>query len=85
MGPNRVRSLADAVAKVLRTERRIERGAKRELAGDGQVLEVGIKVEEESQEIQLVLGADLCPDCGNSSLISEEGCMKCLLCGYSQC
>lgn len=92
MGPNRVRSLADAVAKVLRTERRIEQGAKRELAGDGQVIEAGKQamptgrqVEEESQEIQLVLGADLCPDCGNNSLISEEGCMKCLLCGYSQC
>lgn len=28
---------------------------------------------------------DLCPECGNSTLISEEGCQKCYNCGYSKC
>ncbi len=29
--------------------------------------------------------ADLCPDCGNATFIYEEGCGKCLSCGYSKC
>jgi len=28
---------------------------------------------------------DMCPDCGNYSLVKEEGCAKCYLCGYSVC
>lgn len=28
---------------------------------------------------------DLCPDCGTASLVREEGCAKCLTCGFSQC
>lgn len=28
---------------------------------------------------------DLCPECGNSSLVNEEGCRKCYACAYSQC
>lgn len=29
--------------------------------------------------------ADLCPECGNVTLIREEGCSKCHVCGYSAC
>jgi ribonucleoside-diphosphate reductase alpha chain len=29
--------------------------------------------------------ADLCPDCGNASLIQSEGCATCHVCGYSKC
>lgn len=28
---------------------------------------------------------DLCPDCGNSTLLNIEGCKKCYICGYSEC
>ncbi len=28
---------------------------------------------------------DLCPDCGQAALVSEEGCCKCYSCGYSEC
>ena len=28
---------------------------------------------------------DLCPDCGQATLINEEGCRKCYTCGYSEC
>jgi ribonucleoside-diphosphate reductase alpha chain len=71
-GPNRVRSLPDAVAQVLA----------RHIA----------LVEEEQVPEQLPLpitmpspGADLCPDCGQASLVAMEGCRKCLNCGYSEC
>lgn len=29
--------------------------------------------------------ADICPSCGASSLVYEEGCMKCYSCGHSEC
>ena len=28
---------------------------------------------------------DICPVCGNASLVYEEGCARCLVCGYSKC
>lgn len=28
---------------------------------------------------------DLCPECGEAAVISEEGCRKCYNCGYSEC
>jgi ribonucleoside-diphosphate reductase alpha chain len=32
-----------------------------------------------------ISGADICPSCGNVSLIKIEGCEKCDICGYSRC
>lgn len=29
--------------------------------------------------------ADICPECGSSTLILEEGCAKCYTCGHSEC
>jgi ribonucleoside-diphosphate reductase alpha chain len=31
------------------------------------------------------VSADICPVCGQSSYIREEGCTHCLSCGYSEC
>jgi ribonucleoside-diphosphate reductase alpha chain len=28
---------------------------------------------------------ELCPECGNASLINEEACRKCYTCGFSEC
>jgi ribonucleoside-diphosphate reductase alpha chain len=28
---------------------------------------------------------DICPSCGASSLVYEEGCVKCYSCGHSEC
>jgi len=30
-------------------------------------------------------GGDLCPSCGATSLVYQEGCMKCYSCGHSEC
>ena len=32
-----------------------------------------------------VVTVDLCPGCGEASLVFEEGCKKCYSCGYSEC
>ena len=29
--------------------------------------------------------ADICPSCGASALVYEEGCVKCHACGHSEC
>ncbi|GMR18946.1 MAG: vitamin B12-dependent ribonucleotide reductase [Patescibacteria group bacterium] len=73
-GAERVRSLADGVARVL-----------------GEYL--GQKSKEKTlKEVQpqLPVGklekvGDLCPTCGQATLINEEGCRKCYSCGYSEC
>ena len=28
---------------------------------------------------------DLCPECGQATLVFEEGCQKCYSCGYTEC
>lgn len=37
------------------------------------------------EAIEGVKFGDICPSCGSSSFIYEEGCAKCLSCGYSEC
>jgi ribonucleoside-diphosphate reductase alpha chain len=29
--------------------------------------------------------SELCPECGEASMVNEEGCRKCYSCGYSEC
>lgn len=31
------------------------------------------------------LSMNLCPECGSHALVHEEGCSKCMACGYSEC
>ena len=70
-GKDRVRSLADGVAKVLK----IYLGEEKEvlLAGEQPSLPLTTKPR------------DICPKCGQATLIYEEGCLKCSSCGYSKC
>ncbi len=67
-GPNRVRSLPDAVAQALEKHLGLA-----ENGGNG------------NGKAQLQLTGNLCPGCGNNSLVYEEGCRKCPVCGYSEC
>jgi ribonucleoside-diphosphate reductase alpha chain len=40
-------------------------------------------VATQSQQINTI--GDICPSCGASSLVYEEGCVKCYGCGHSEC
>jgi ribonucleoside-diphosphate reductase alpha chain len=71
-GPNRVRSLPDALAQVL--ARHI---ALFEAEQPPEQLPLPISIPSQK--------ADLCPDCGQASFVAMEGCRKCLNCGYSEC
>ncbi len=84
-GQQRVLSLPDGVAQVLAdfldrsTE---EKPAEHRLGTNGHVAPSS---PGGSPSLTPNLVGDLCPDCGNSSLINEEGCRKCNSCGYSEC
>ena len=82
-GPKRVLSLPDAVANVLHNEFFKEEQPHQlglPMNGDHDEADSSNLVENVSYS-----GADLCPDCGTTSLIRAEGCRKCLTCGYSEC
>lgn len=78
-GAERVRSLADAVAKVIEQH---------------QATKVIVEDDEEKEQVETASlfeikksssPADICPDCGSASLRNIEGCQKCELCGFSKC
>lgn len=81
-GPNRVRSLPDGIAKALddylyqqhweKEHPVVEREPKEQLTIPG--------INPETRAL-----GELCPECGQATLINEEGCSKCYTCGYSEC
>lgn len=72
-GKHRVRSLPDGVAQVLA-----------EHLGKQQK-EIVLEVSQISDVAKRNGSGDICPDCGEASLIYVEGCKKCEGCGYSEC
>lgn len=80
-GNNRVRSLADGVAKVLRDYLKTGESEPTTVTeGDGPELLAT------QQELPLAKKkGDLCPECGQATLVLEEGCQKCYSCGASKC
>jgi ribonucleoside-diphosphate reductase alpha chain len=88
LGPNRVHSLADAVAMVLRQVYFNGNGNGNHSTSD----EISTAYDSVSSSHDAMvpidarmIGADLCPNCGMGTFIREEGCKKCLSCGYSEC
>jgi len=73
-GKDRVRSLADGIAKVL----------KKHISDNGGNGEIEV-VSQQSTLQPAKKRKDLCPNCGNATLVFEEGCAKCMSCGYSKC
>jgi ribonucleoside-diphosphate reductase alpha chain len=80
-GANRVRSLPDAVAQVLREHLNSQFDA----IGEDE----DAPYETPTEQLPLPIGdrpiGDLCPDCGQAAFIPTEGCRKCYVCGYSEC
>jgi ribonucleoside-diphosphate reductase alpha chain len=86
-GPNKIRSLPDAVAKALSLH-----------FGFGVEVPVKDHPEVVSESVSSTILAavptesnlnfkfgDICPSCGSSALVYEEGCAKCHVCGHSEC
>lgn len=88
-GPQRVLSLPDGVAQVLADF--LDRSAEEQNAPytnghtNGYAAATTAQADTASAGVRPAIVGDLCPDCGNSSLVNEEGCRKCNSCGYSEC
>lgn len=88
-GKEKIRSLPDAIAKALS----LHYG----LNGNGNTTEEKKTTQSDpklvNQFTQPSLSTilrdqsqfDICPSCGEASLVHEEGCKKCYSCGYSEC
>ncbi len=90
-GKDRIRSLPDAVSKTLAMHYGLN-GEMKKTNGTGDAKETPKLVTESTQPslIQIQTGApsasfDICPSCGEATLVHEEGCKKCYGCGYSEC
>jgi ribonucleoside-diphosphate reductase alpha chain len=80
-GKEKIRSLPDAVAKIIAMHYGV----------NGYTKETPVKVVAEAAQPSLLNTSnsqvlfDICPSCGEASLAHEEGCKKCYSCGYSEC
>ena len=84
-GPKRVRSLPDGLAGVLR-DYLTEREDRMAFACEHDLPVMPEKKAPEPDPISPMLKiGDICPECGQASVINEEGCRKCYSCGYSEC
>lgn len=78
-GKDRVRSLADGIAKIF-SQHINESQPEKTTPAVGQQPSLYEGPLDNNKK-----NKDMCPKCGNASLIYEEGCNKCLACGYSKC
>jgi len=86
-GKDKIRSLPDAVAKILSIHYQINNNLNGELNKKNQPTLVEnvtqppvISIPQEDEKI-----FDICPSCGEAAFVHEEGCKKCYACGYSEC
>jgi ribonucleoside-diphosphate reductase alpha chain len=80
-GLKRVRSLPDAVAKVIGYYLEEKQGQGKNII-DNEHLEKSQAILVTNQKTNH--NGNICPECGNATLVYEEGCEKCV-CGYSKC
>jgi ribonucleoside-diphosphate reductase alpha chain len=110
-GPNKIRSLPDAVSAALGNHLGFKvngNGLAHESVESVENVEVGEHANgvvdhvsegesgagkgEEEVRSQVVFAhetegikGDICPSCGSTTFVYEEGCSKCYACGYSEC
>ncbi|MGA2504886.1 MAG: adenosylcobalamin-dependent ribonucleoside-diphosphate reductase [Anaerolineales bacterium] len=87
-GPNRVRSLPDGVGQVLDEylhDRKTHQVTESDAIADPGTEKAGNFIPEVETVISTTKMGDLCPECGEATMVNEEGCRKCYTCGYSEC
>jgi ribonucleoside-diphosphate reductase alpha chain len=96
LGPNKILSVPDAVGIAIERWMQEKQGIQQELLPGGQSAGENAPVVAQRAAVaglegeQMILGgmqqtlSGACPDCG-SQLEFAEGCMKCHVCGFSEC
>ncbi|HEX9989969.1 MAG TPA: vitamin B12-dependent ribonucleotide reductase [Chloroflexia bacterium] len=86
-GPVKVLSLPDAIAKILELHYFPDVQPIKQLVSDehGNVSLVGKATLPRSRPGRSAILGDICPNCGNATLVHSEGCKKCHGCGFSEC
>ncbi|GAB6936116.1 MAG: adenosylcobalamin-dependent ribonucleoside-diphosphate reductase [Calditerricola sp.] len=86
-GPNRVESIPDAVAKALELHLSgtAEEAAEESSNAGEEATGYAGYAPVRDEDGDLAVEADLCPECGAAALIAEEGCKRCVACGYAKC
>jgi ribonucleoside-diphosphate reductase alpha chain len=94
-GPSRVRSVPDAIGKLLQDHyvNRHEGHTSGDSDANGYSnghRNAGAEVQFSSymafeQHTEPLAVGEICPDCQNATLMNEEGCRKCHSCGYAEC
>jgi ribonucleoside-diphosphate reductase alpha chain len=84
VGPNKVLSAPDAIGQAI--ERYLEQ---KDGVQEALPLTQPVTVGQTQMQASADLGSSdflgACPDCGSGQLTYEEGCVKCYICGYSEC
>jgi ribonucleoside-diphosphate reductase alpha chain len=93
LGPNKVLSAPDAVAQAIERYLAERAGIQEDLlahaprpipVSSGDTVAASQSHAAHSAQLeQSYLGS--CPECGTGQLAYEEGCVKCHVCGYSEC
>lgn len=86
-GPDRVESIPDAVAKALELHLSgtAEEAAEESSNAGEEATGYAGYAPVRDEDGDLAVEADLCPECGAAALIAEEGCKRCVACGYAKC
>jgi len=86
VGPNKVLSAPDAIGQAIERYLEEQAGIQEELPMDAPA-SAGAKVKAAPARYagthEHFMGS--CPDCGSGQLAYSEGCVKCHICGYSEC
>lgn len=86
VGPNKVLSAPDAIGQAIERYLEEKAGIQEELPillPTRASAEVRVGSAASAKGVAAFLGT--CPECGSSQIAYEEGCIKCHVCGYSEC
>jgi ribonucleoside-diphosphate reductase alpha chain len=94
-GPDRVRSVPDAIGKLLQDHYVSGKrkngngngghaGSSVTANGNGEHA-IAASYEQWETRTELIAAGEICPECQNATLMNEEGCRKCHTCGYAEC
>lgn len=86
VGPHKVLSAPDAIAQAIERYLEEKEGVQQELLAATPSAR-GQAQPSFSPDVSAAVGSFLgsCPECGAGQLAYEEGCVKCHLCGFSEC